>query len=90
MSKYEKRPAPYTTIIADHKEPVFTVKSLNAIKNETQIGQFIKFHATSMDLLGHHVTKEICGTVIQKYPFIFLLDDGNYYKWVDYLISRVY
>lgn len=70
-------------------DPVYSVKDVERLKHETQVGDYIEFETSVMDENGHFKKKKVSGFVETKYPFIFKLHySDKYYSWVDYLIGR--
>lgn len=68
----------------------YTVDSLEELKEKTQVGQFIGFYVSVMEITGHFHMDKKTGFVTEKYPFIFRLDDGRTYQWADYLIGKIF
>jgi hypothetical protein len=82
---------PRGTVVYSKDAPAFTVEKLEELKQKTKVGSMIKFKTTVLeDGTGHFIKSEVCGCVMEKYPHIFKLHDGRYYKWVDYLIGFIY
>ena len=79
----------YHAGIAGQIEPKFTTDHLKKIITDMQEGLCIRFHHKSMDEDGHFKFVDIYGAVVKKYPHIFLLDDGHYYTYVDYMLGKV-
>lgn len=76
-------------------EPVIHAKhdiyKLEDLKNRTEVGSYIKFFTSTMIMeTGKFKTREVSGIVEEKYPYIFKLDDGKYYQWVDYMLGYVF
>lgn len=81
----------YISADTDFRIPKYDVDKLEELKDKTEIGSYIKFHASSMIFeTGKFKTKDVSGFVEEKYPYIFKLDNGRYYQWVDYLIGYVF
>lgn len=68
----------------------YTVDTLEELKNETKLCQFIGFYVSVMEISGHWHTEKKTGFVVEKYPYTFRLDDGNTYQWVDYLTGKIF
>lgn len=84
-------PSPKQTINTVGLQPKFYVRDLKKLIKDTQVGSLIKFEAPVMNMqTGHHHMAEIRGYVEEKYPYIFKLSNGQYYKWVDYLLGYIY
>lgn len=75
-----------------YAEQEHTVKERNHIKDSVSVGDRIKFYRIirEVDRFGKSRSKEIKieGVVMEKYPYIFKLDDGIYYTWTDYMFGR--
>lgn len=81
----------YISADSGFRIPKYDVERLEKLKDETEVGSYIKFHTTTMILeTGNFKTANVSGIVTEKYPHIFKLDDGRYYQWVDYLIGYVF
>lgn len=81
---------PFLVINSPLKPVKFHTEDIFRFNEKTPIGKMIKFRTEVSDELGHWVNKEVAGVVEEKYPFIFKLDDGRYYKWIDYMIGYIY
>lgn len=69
-----------------------TVRERNHIRDSVSIGDNVKFYRLirDVDRFGKVRSKEVKieGVVIEKYPYIFKLDNGVYYTWTDYMFGR--
>ena len=67
-----------------------SVVSLEELKEQTEIGQYIGFHVAVMNIFGHWHVEKVSGFVTEKYPYIFRLDNGQTYQWVDYMLGKIF
>lgn len=71
------------------------VRDVEELRDATNIGDRIKF--ITYDFVEHKKThivermeNEVIGTVKEKYPYIFRLDNGKTYTWNQYALGYIY
>lgn len=60
------------------------LNEINKLRDDTKIGEIVMFEHPTDD----HPDSTIIGSIVKKYPYIFLLDDGHCYQWSDLYFSR--
>lgn len=63
----------------------FTTYDVWKLRETTKIGSIVKF---KVDDIQPDNTDVVKGKVKQKFPNVFVLDNGKTYTWVDYMLGR--
>lgn len=68
------------------------MKDIYKLRNKTRIGEFIRFKTDrfnrGIDGDTNKSVRVVRGVVVKKFPYVFLLNTGETYTWVDYYFGR--
>lgn len=67
-------------------QQAFTTKDIDLLRKSIKVGDRISFVRSGYRDRDSRI--RITGTVKEKYPYIFSLEDGRTFTWVDYLIGK--
>lgn len=74
------------------KNRLITTESIENLRDNTPVGSFIKFrrhHSYDNNWDDSKKFERVSGVITAKYNYIFVLDNGRAYSWVDYILGRV-
>ena len=64
------------------------IQEVYDLRNKTRVGDYIRFKNNRYKLGHVGEVRTVRGTVIKKYPHIFMLSNGETYSWKDYFLGR--
>lgn len=69
---------------------VFCMDDVKKLREDTAVGAEVRFivPTSSVYVSNGRERKTVEGRVVAKYPYIFKLDNGKSYSWVDYLMGK--
>lgn len=67
----------------------YEIKDVYKLRNKTRIGESIRFKS-DRNVRGDNEGKKkiVRGAVTAKFPYVFLLDTGETYSWVEYFLGK--
>lgn len=77
------------------RAPYIYVNDVDKLRDNTKVGDTIEFMTDKYarydgyDHRGFKDTKKIKAVVKAKYPNVFVLDDGQIFSWVEYIIGKI-
>lgn len=74
--------------VTSYEKPGYMIQEVYDLRNRTRVGDYIRFKNRRYKRGHDGEVRTVRGTIIKKYPHIFMLSNGETYSWKDYFLGR--